>query len=192
MIPILILAAGASSRMGRDKLLLDIDGQPMLRRMVDIATSVGPVFTTLPPRPHDRYGALTGASCIQVPVGQTGFAASLRHGIAALPAQADGVLILPADMPDITADDLRAVIKASADHPEYHIWRATTEGGKPGHPVLFDASMFDLFAALFGDTGGAEIIRNYPDLTYHLPLQGNRALRDIDTPEDWQDWQGNR
>ncbi|QEE35548.1 nucleotidyltransferase family protein [Octadecabacter sp. SW4] len=189
---ILILAAGASTRMGHDKLLLDIDGQPMLRRMVDIAAGVAPVLVTLPPRPHARYGALSGAPCILVPVPDKGFAASLRHGVAALPEHADSVLILPADMPDVSAEDMRAVIKASTDHPEYHIWRATTAGGKPGHPVMFDASMFDLFGALYGEAGGAEIIRNYPALTYDVPLNDDRARRDIDTPEDWQDWLKNR
>ena len=192
MIPILILAAGASSRMGgTDKLMIDVDGQPLLRRVVDRAASVAPTFVTLPPRPHARYDALRGAPCIHVPVSDatTGMSASLRRGIAGLPHHAEGVMILPADMPDITAQDMARVLQARHDHPQFRIWQATTADGKPGHPVLFDASLFDLFGALYGDTGGAEIIRTYADMVCHVPLEASRARCDLDTPQDWENWQ---
>ncbi|TNF57528.1 MAG: nucleotidyltransferase family protein, partial [Rhodobacteraceae bacterium] len=62
-IPILILGAGASSRMeGLDKLLQPVDGLPLIRRQAEIAlrAGIGPVLVALPPAPHPRHDALAG------------------------------------------------------------------------------------------------------------------------------------
>ena len=87
-LPVILLAAGASSRMrGRDKLMEDVDGQPLLRRQTRLAQSVGPVTVALPPAPHPRYTALTGLDIAPLPIPDAaeGMGASLRRAFADLP-----------------------------------------------------------------------------------------------------------
>jgi len=93
MIPILILAAGQSSRMGgRDKLLEHIGGTPILRLLTDRAQSVGPTFVTLPAQDHPRRDVLPPATQVVTIRGE--MSDSIKAGITALPAAATGVIIL--------------------------------------------------------------------------------------------------
>jgi len=186
MISILLLAAGQSSRMGtRDKLLELIDGQPLLARVTSRALSVAPTYVTLPALNHPRAAVLSShANVVAVPDAMKGMAASLCRGIAALPKQTTGVIIMPADMPDITNKDLGAILAHSKSTPN-PIVRATTNDGKPGHPTYFSRAMFPKLKALKGDTGAAPICAAHLDETMFVPLQGNRARLDLDTPEDW-------
>lgn len=194
-IPIIILAAGTSSRMrGRDKLMEEIDGRPLLRRQAQKATGLGPVLMTLPEPPHPRYGALEGLSVqiIPVPDAATGMSASLRAGFAALPSDAPAAMLLLADLPDITAQDLETVAKAFDLGSDDLIWRGATQEGLPGHPIIFHASLFGAFATLTGDSGGREVVAQAKGRISLVPLPGNRARRDLDTPEDWAAWRAAR
>ncbi|CAN0587772.1 unnamed protein product, partial [Ectocarpus sp. 12 AP-2014] len=102
-IRILLLAAGASRRMrGRDKLLQEVDGQPLIARAAEIALATGAqVVVTLPPPPHPRYAALAGLDVRTIPVPDAGegMGASIRTGIAALPPATPAAMILLADLP---------------------------------------------------------------------------------------------
>jgi molybdenum cofactor cytidylyltransferase len=115
MITTLLLAAGKSSRMGaRDKLLEIVDGVPLLALLTTRALSVGPTFVTLPSADHLRRSALPPSAQIVVVDADLGMAHSIKAGIAALRDTATGVMILPADMPDITAADM-ATVQAAAN-----------------------------------------------------------------------------
>ena len=186
MIATLLLAAGSSSRMGgRDKLLEPIEGVPLLEVLARRAISVGPVFVTLPPGDHARRFALPqAAQPVEVADADLGMAHSIRAGIDALPDASIGVMILPADMPDISADDL-AAIKARALETRARIVRATTENGEPGHPIYFAASEFPRFDTLTGDVGAFSLCEGMEADTETVPLNGDRARLDLDTPEDW-------
>lgn len=206
-IPILLLAAGRSRRMqGRDKLLEPVDGQPLLRRTVlrALQAGPGPVLVALPPAPHPRHDALAGltgpdaARLLPVPVPDRddGMNVSLRTALARVPPGSPAAMILLADLPDLTADDLRHMLDTaradiaatSAGTPAPLIWRATTEDGKPGHPVLFAAPLFARLAALDGDGGAAAIVRAHTSRLRDIPLPGQRARTDLDTPEAWAAW----
>lgn len=186
-IPTLLLAAGASSRMGgSDKLLRKIRGHPLLTRISARACATGPVYVTLPGDEHPRCTALPKAAHI-VPVrGQ--MADSIKAGISALPADTAGVIILPADMPDITAQDI-AIFRETARALDPQILRATNPTGVPGHPVYFSHRLFSEFAKLTGDAGAAPICRKYAAETTFVPLPDQRALLDLDTPEDWENFE---
>lgn len=183
MIATLLLAAGASRRMGgRDKLLEDIDGEPILARQTQRALSVGPTYVTLPSKDHPRAQVVPLAAQIIAVTGE--MSDSLRAGITALPASIRGVIVLPADMPDITEQDLRQ-IRDTAETTDAPIVRATTGDGHVGHPIYFSARLFDEFKSLTGDRGAFSLTQAHKDQTVFVTLEGDRARLDLDTPQDW-------
>lgn len=194
-IPIILLAAGQSSRMGgRDKLLQSIDGLSLLRRSAQIAMQAAPVIVALPASPHPRYAALDGLDLrmIEIPDAKEGINASLRGALAHVSSKAPAAMVLLADLPDITAGDLTAVMGAVKTHPDYLIWRGATAEGKAGHPVIFDRSLFDKLTNLTGDEGAQSVVREHSGKVHLHTLPSNNALLDLDTPEDWATWARNR
>ena len=191
---ILIPAAGTASRMrGADKLLEDVDGEPMLRRQARLARGLCPqVIVTLRQDDPARRKALEGLDITVLPVAEAaeGMAASIRAGVA-LAKGACGLMILPADMPDLEADDLRAVLRAFMAAPSA-ILRATSASGEPGHPVMFPADLFADLARIKGDEGARAILKQHRSRLRTIPLSGQRATTDLDTPEDWAIWRAAR
>lgn len=186
---IIIPAAGASVRMeGRDKLMEIVDGQPLLLRQVKRALATGaPVYVTTRTDRPDRIAALdkSGARLVHVAAPDEGLAASLRAGIAALPVSVSAAMILLPDLPDIDTSNMRAMIAAHNRDPKM-ILRATTEDGTPGHPTIFPRRLFADLAKINGDRGAQALLRTTEFIT--VPLQDQRALNDLDTPEDWNAW----
>lgn len=183
---LVLLAAGASRRMeGRDKLLEPVEGLPLLRRQARaaLAAGLGPVAVTLPPDRPLRAAALAGLEVTPLPVPEaaTGMAASLRA--AALWAQGAALMVVPADMPDLTTEDFVSLARACDGVAPL---RATAADGTPGHPVIFPAALLPLFAALTGDEGARPLLRQHPPRLH--PLPGRHALTDLDTPADWAAW----
>jgi CTP:molybdopterin cytidylyltransferase MocA len=187
-VAILVPAAGASRRMrGRDKLLEVVRGRALLRERAEVALALGAdVLVTLPPGGAARAAVLDGlavARC-EVPEAAEGMAASLRAGAGWARARgACGLMVLLPDMPDLTEADIRSALQAYDDKS---ILRATTEGGQPGHPVIFPAALLPEMAALRGDAGARDLLSRHP--VRLLPLPGTRAITDLDTPEDWAAW----
>ena len=198
-IPILIPAAGLSSRMrGDDKLMRRIDGVSLLRRQILRACDAtrGAVIVMLPPAPHDRYSCLSGtrATAVDVPDARDGLSASLKRGLKALPQGSPAAMILLPDLPEITTGDIRKVLAPVGTDDTVSMWCATTEDGKPGHPMVLDAKLFDDFLTLSGDSG-ARMLRKREEeknALQYVPLAGNRARLDLDTPEDWAAWEADR
>lgn len=194
-LPILILAAGASSRMGgRDKLLEPVaDAVPLLAERVRMAVATGQeVLVALPSRRQSprRWHCLknTGATGVEIGNICAGLSASLAGMLRALPARAEGALILPADMPDITHDDLIAILNAFEDGL---VVRGSSATGKPGHPVLFPRGWFARLQELSGDTGARDLLRAAENIRL-VPLPGRHALTDLDTGEDWAKWRASK
>lgn len=188
----MIPAAGASRRMGdRDKLLEDVDGAPLLRGVADRALAVcDDVIVTLPDPYHPRADTLRGLSVrpVFVPDAADGMSASLRRAALAVPETSTGLMILPADMPDLTEDDLRHVVRAFEDASCEFLVQATGADGTPGHPVVFPADLIAEFAALNGDTGARDIVRANRTRVIRVALPQNHAVTDLDTPDAWALW----
>ena len=181
---------------GRDKLLEPIDGTPLIvqqARRACMATD-GPVIVTLPSPPHPRYDALEDlpVSKVSVPDAIDGMSASLRRGVDALPSDAPAAMVLLADLPDLTTQDMARVLAAVKPDSATRIWRATTKAGAPGHPIVFASDLFGALKGLSGDTGGADVIKANRNATQFVALPGDRALLDLDTPEDWAIWRAHR
>lgn len=187
---LVLLAAGAARRMaGADKLIEPVDGIPLLRRQASaaLAAGLGPVAVTLPLDRPLREAALEGLAVerLYVPDAAEGMAASLRR--AAIWAEGEPLMVIPADMPDLEAADFRAL---AADFDGATPLRACGEDGTPGHPVVFPGAVMGEFAGLSGDEGARAVLRRHPPAL--LELAGRRALTDLDSPEDWAAWRAER
>lgn len=191
---ILILAAGSSNRMrGSDKLLEKIEGTAQIARILSFAIKTGcPVWITLPPDRPDRIAAIAGYGGERIVVrdANNGMAASIRAGVAAIP-EGMAVLILLADLPEITEIDLKQVITAYRGSPDL-IVRATSADGRPGHPVLIPASLRSKLGTLSGDRGAQSILHANPGKTLSIALPDEHAITDLDTPEDWDLWRARK
>lgn len=188
---ILILAGGSSSRMrGADKLLERIDHQPQLARIAQAALASGlPVRVALPPDRPDRHAALRDSpvQIVIVPDAATGMAASIRAGAAGWPG---AVMILPADMPEISAQMIVEMVGEHRANPEMILRGAS--GMTPGHPVVIPADLAPLLQNLSGDRGAQPILAAYAGRLHLVPLPGQAAITDLDTPEDWARWRERR
>jgi molybdenum cofactor cytidylyltransferase len=188
--PILILAAGQSTRMrGTDKLAQIIDAEPQLHRITAAACSVSTrVFVALTPLRVALIQDLPATPLI-LPASSEGMGGTLRAAVAALP-DCTHFMVLLADMPDITAQDMLGILAAAHSAPDACIWRGASVTGQPGHPILFHASLRPKFADLHGDAGGDVIVKPLKDQTILIPLP--HARTDLDTPEDWALWRRSR
>jgi len=190
-VAILVPAAGASRRMrGRDKLMEEVRGRPLLADRVAVALDLdADVLVTVPPGGAARAQALAPLMgprlwVEEVPDAGEGMAASLRRGAKWAEARGAGaVMVLLPDLPDLTGADLRAVWDAFDGQ---RILRATAEDGRAGHPVVFPARLLPEMAALRGDEGARVILAAHDVARVALP--GCRAVTDLDTPEDWAAW----
>lgn len=187
----LLLAGGASRRMkGRDKLMEEVEGQPLIRRQAALLRAVSDdVTVALRPGSADRRAALEGLGVriIEPPEALEGMGGTIRAGVSGLQDRT-GILLLLADLPDLQVSDLRAVIEARQEQPQAHLWRGATEDGAPGHPILFAPVVYPDLMALSGDDGGRGAVAAHSAHTVLVPLPGGRARADLDTAEDWAAW----
>ena len=194
-VTILVPAAGASSRMqGRDKLMEMIGGQTALHRAVRISGATGAqVVVTLPesgPYAAARRATLTGLRCqiLSIRDYQDGMAASIRAGAQAA-GMSEGLMVHLPDMPDLETSDLARLIEAFARDPSHPV-RATSETEVPGHPVILPRRLFSTLAVLTGDRGARAAVEGLP--VQLIALEGDRALVDLDTPQEWEQWRAGR
>lgn len=197
VIAAVVLAAGASLRMqGRDKLLEEIDGEPVLARIVAglEASGVDQIHCVLRPEDTAREAALAGRalSFVPNPRAAEGMGTSIAAGIAALDRHVDAALLVLADMPEIGADEIDRVLAAFDPGENRAIVRATGPDGQPGHPVLFGRRFFESMRALEGDQGARAILAEHGDFVVDVPLSGGAAVTDLDTPEAWARWRAGR
>lgn len=172
---------------GADKLVERVDGRPLIARLAAeaLASRACEVLVTLPTGAPGRRAALEGlgARLVEVPDAGEGMGASLRAGMRALDPSAAAVVVMLADMPEVTAAAIDALIAAHAAGGA--ICRAES-GGHPGHPVLFDRRHFAALARSAGDRGARDLLRAEAAHVVGVSLPG--ATTDLDTPEDWAAW----
>ncbi len=178
---------------GGDKLLERVDGQSLLAQIASAALATGAKVTvTLPPDRPARALALDGLPVRQiiVPDAASGMASSLQAGHAAIPADAP-LLLLLADLPEITADDLSRMLSEWQLTPDL-ILRGTASDGTPGHPVCLPVWCRNEIASLEGDEGARRILARHADKLRLVALPDAHATTDLDTPEDWAAWRRQR
>lgn len=190
MISAVVLAAGASTRMGRPKLLLPLAGKPIVQHVVDTALGapVDEVVVVLGPNPEAVRAALRPDDRLRFavnPRSPEGQSTSLRAGLDAADPAADSAVILLADQPGVSPSALEAVL-AAARGPLAPGTAAVQAcyGGTPAHPTLFLRSVWDDVVEE-GDHGARTWIRKHPDRRMLVEV-GGVPPEDVDTPEDYE------
>ncbi|HEY0837015.1 MAG TPA: nucleotidyltransferase family protein, partial [Azospirillum sp.] len=178
---------GRSTRMGGpNKLLADLDGRALVARTVDaaLASRARPVIVVTGHQQAEVTAALAGrpVQFVHNPNYADGLSTSLRAGLGAVPADADGALVCLGDMPEVGGAVLDRLISAY-DPAEGRAICVPVAGGKRGNPVLWDRSFFAEMAGVAGDTGARHLIGANPDQMVEVPVDDDGVLRDVDTPD---------
>lgn len=184
----LVLAAGHSARMGEtNKLLEKVDSIPLVLRAVNAAlTSRAASVTVVTGHVGDSIATLVGAprmglDIVHNPEHAQGMSTSLKCGIAALPENTDGALVLLGDMPHISAAHLDALIEAFAEGEHIIV---PTHAGQRGNPVLWPRRFFAEFQAIDGDQGARSLLEKYAKQIKVVEFADPAILMDVDTPQD--------
>ncbi len=183
----LVLAAGRSSRMGgANKLLETIAGRPLVRVVVEaaLASQARPVVVVTGHQREHVEAALAGlpVTVVYNPSFSDGLGTSLRAGIAALPAEADGVIVCLGDMPQVDASLIDQLIGAFDPDNGALVVVPTIDGGR-GNPVVWSRRFFGDLMAVEGDVGARHLIGRYAEVVTEVALNDKAAITDIDTPE---------
>ncbi len=186
-IPVLVLAAGQSRRMGaRNKLLEPVNGVPMIVHAIEtaLASEAGPVIVVTGHQADAIRTALGDRSVIFThnPDYAAGMSTSLRAGLRVLPPDADGVLVQLGDMPTIRPEHLNRLI-AAFNPVEGRAIILPTANGKRGNPALFARRFFREMAQVTGDMGARQIVTEHADQVCEVALDDAAIFLDVDTPE---------
>ena len=185
-IPVVVLAAGASSRLGEAKQLVPFQGRTLLTHAITtaIAADCGPVLAVLGAGGDSlRNEAIeAGARVVENPDWATGLGSSIRVAIDWIEAEipeAGAVLCLVCDQPLMTAGLLATIIQA---HRDGHDLVAATYDGAMGVPALFSRRFFGELRGLPGDVGARRILARHSAQVHAVPFPGGSI--DVDIPAD--------
>lgn len=181
----ILLAAGTSSRMGRDKLLVELGGETLLRRAAARAVDAGldPLVVVLGPGRERHAEELRGLDPLVVENDrpEDGKSRSVRLGLDAVPDDVEAAVVMLADMPFVTAGMIDALVLRyrAGDGPIV----ASRYGDVTAPPILYDRSMFAELAAMTGRGCGKAVVKAHPGEVARLDWPEG-ALEDVDRPED--------
>lgn len=180
----LLLAAGTSSRYGKNKLLEAVEEEPMYRHSLSLLTA----FENSPRIVVTRFARIEkealqgGLTVVRNEEPQKGIAWSLHKGLQKMTQQhpeISGVLCMVSDQPWLQKETIGHILETAASRPE----RIVSAGTKthPGNPVWFGRNYFPELLQLQGDTGGRQIFYRHPEVVQYCPVP-EKELLDVDVP----------
>ncbi|HZP77596.1 MAG TPA: molybdopterin-binding/glycosyltransferase family 2 protein [Pseudolabrys sp.] len=182
-----VLAAGRSTRMGAvNKLIAEIGGKPLVRLVAEqaLASQAKPVIVVTGHERERVAAALDGlpVRLVHNPDFAQGLGTSLKAGIAAVPEAVDGAIVCLGDMPQVDAALIDRLIGAF-DPERGALVVVPTFDGKRGNPVVWSRRFFGELMGISGDIGARHLIGGYGEAVTEVPVTGNGAFLDVDTPE---------
>ena len=181
----IVLAAGTSTRMnGSQKLLLDVDGKPLVRHAADAASDGGCHQVVVVYASNAVRDALAGnVETVRNPHADTGMASSMKVGLRAMRKEMEAAMVLLGDQPLVGSRTVATLLRA---------WR--TEGSRPAvavsagdrewsPPVILSRELWPELKKLTGDAGARQVLHGHPELLDIVPTPGRPD--DIDTPADY-------
>ena len=202
MVSAVVLGAGLSTRMGRNKLLLTFRDKPLVVHAVDtlLASKVGEIIVVLgheservwdrldnnqdrvpnvDQRPHIRL--------VENPDYREGLSTSVRTGVQAISPEADAIMIYLADQPLLEPADVNRIIEGfAAAKTENKTIVVPFFKGERGNPVVLDASLRDSILGIVGDVGCKGVIKRYPEKVYAIEMENDHVVRDVDDAQAYE------
>jgi len=182
----IVLAAGQSTRMGRNKLLLPLGGTTVLRRAVGTALAGGldPVFVVLGHESDRIREELRGLSCTPIVNEEyrLGMNTSVRAGFLAVPDTASAGIVVLGDMPFVVPEMIEEIL---ARHRKGASLVVSSYEGVIAPPILYGRSLFAELRALTGDGCGKQVVKRHRSEAVEVAWPAS-ALSDLDVPSDFE------
>jgi molybdenum cofactor cytidylyltransferase len=191
MLTAIVPAAGMSTRMGRNKLLLSFKGKPLIAHAVDtlLASQIQNVVIVVGHEAEKVKQSLEGkrVTLVDNPLYHEGMGTSLRAGLEAVPAKTEAIMIYLADQPLLEPYEINRLIQALAEA------RAHNQSivvpffrGHRGNPVILDSSHKNAILEVVGDAGCRRVIKSNPEKVFMVEMETDHVVRDVDTIEDYE------
>jgi molybdenum cofactor cytidylyltransferase len=189
-----VLAAGLSRRLGRPKQLLELDGTPLVRHVVQraFASRLDEVIVVTGAHADAIEGALAGlpVRIVHNDRYEQGMGTSLAAAVDVLDEDVDAIIVLLADQPAILPGAIDRAMAARRESGAPVVM--ARYGEERGHPVLFGRECFPALAALEGDAGGRDVVRSHRDRMVLIDGGLPAPPADVDTEAAWDalrsDW----
>jgi molybdenum cofactor cytidylyltransferase len=196
MVSAVVLAAGMSTRMGRNKLLLTFRDKPLVVHAVDtlLASKAGEIIVVLGyesekvwDRLEDYAGQVSNGGqrrrlrLVKNPDYRDGLSTSVRTGVQAVSPEAEAIMIYLADQPLLEPGDVDRIIEAFASaKADDKMIVVPFFKEERGNPVVLDASLRDSILGIIGDVGCKGVIKRYPEKVYAIEMENDHVVRDVD------------
>ena len=191
MISAIVPAAGLSSRMGQNKLLMPFGDKSLIEIAVDTlrASDVDEIVVVLGHEANLVRNQLAGKRVrfVDNPDYRAGLSTSVRAGMEAAPKGANAIMIYLADQPLIEPDEINRLIQAFAQAKR--VGKSIVVpffGNQRGNPVILDGAYRETVLDIAGDIGCRRIIKRHPEQVFAVQMQTDHVIRDVDTPEDFE------
>ena len=187
MIAGIILAAGASSRMGSPKALLEYRGETFIQRLVRVLSAVcDPVIVVLGYHAETLRSAVRDATIVVNPAPERGQLSSLQTGLAAMPADIEGFLFTPVDSPAVEIATVERLASEFRRRDPAKLLVIPRFEGKRGHPVFATRAIADELSALPLTAQARDVIRGHVAQTLYIDVDDPGILTDIDDREAYR------
>jgi len=186
----IILAAGASRRMGMPKALLRLGGETFLERLIRVyAGFFSPVVVVLGAEADAVRGGLRPGPAVRFVMNErwpAGQLTSLQCGVASVRYEAGGCFFTPVDCPRVNPATIAALVRAMNEGSPPPLVVMPRHGSRRGHPVGLSKELFDDLLSLAADESARAVVHGCPGRTRIVEVGDAGVLDDVDTLDDYQ------